>query len=287
MPTRPPARPPTRLSNDRESSLKAPLLKEFGITPEEYEEYKSAPERYEARVNQAADATAIVAGIIYGLIRHEAGLLAATFAGLAAWMGAWIVAHIIARFIVSLRADSATTRHPAHSRISRYEAAQAQYEAAEAKHEAARLAYQTTLQQYWRSLGSRQFEIALAELYGLMGYKATATQCSRDGGVDILLRRKNSTIIVQCKAHDKPVGPAAVRELYGSLLDCKAKSAVLASVSGFSNSAQEFAAGKPIQLVGLDEIVEMAIEVHPFRDEGQRQNNQTQRKPAQLSKPRR
>ena len=183
MPTRPPARPPTRLSNDRESSLKAPLLKEFGITPEEYEEYKSAPERYEARVNQAADATAIVAGIIYGLIRHEAGLLAATFAGLAAWMGAWIVAHIIARFIVSLRADSATTRHPAHSRISRYEAAQAQYEAAEAKHEAARLAYQTTLQQYWRSLGSRQFEIALAELYGLMGYKATATQCSRDGGV--------------------------------------------------------------------------------------------------------
>jgi hypothetical protein len=82
------------------------------------------------------------------------------------------------------------------------------------------------------------------------------------------LRGKGNTIIVQCKGHDKPVGPAALRELYDALLDCGAERAILASVSGFTKGARDFATGKPLRLLGLADIVSMAAEVRGEGEEG-------------------
>jgi hypothetical protein len=73
--------------------------------------------------------------------------------------------------------------------------------------------------------------------------------------VDIWLHTLQGKKIVQCKAHRTPVGPAVARELYGTLRHFGAVGAVLASTSGFTKGVVEYARGKPIELLGLSEII--------------------------------
>ena len=70
-------------------------------------------------------------------------------------------------------------------------------------------------------------------------------------------RKDGETIVVQCKSHNKPVGPATARELYGAMMDFGADRAILACTAGFTKGARDFVDGgkgkpKPIDLVGPD-----------------------------------
>ena len=60
-------------------------------------------------------------------------------------------------------------------------------------------------------------------------------------------------IIVQCKAHEKPVSRGS--RLYGTLLHEKSHEAWLMSRSGFTVGATNFAAGKAIRLLNLDHVL--------------------------------
>ena len=62
---------------------------------------------------------------------------------------------------------------------------------------------------------------------------------------------------MQCKRHTGAVGVAIVRELYGVLQSSKANSAILASTGGFTKGVLDFVKDKPIQLLGLREIVDL------------------------------
>jgi Restriction endonuclease len=111
--------------------------------------------------------------------------------------------------------------------------------------------------QFWRSLDGIAFEKELANLYRALGYEASLTTWSGDDGVDIQLRKDGKSIVVQCKAHNKPVGSPTVRELFGSLHHFKADEAILACTGGFTSSAINFAKGKPIKLIKLEDILVM------------------------------
>jgi hypothetical protein len=116
-----------------------------------------------------------------------------------------------------------------------------------------------TQEDYWLSLSGAGFEIALAEVYQNNGYQVTLTSSTGDRGVDLFVKdASGAEAIVQCKAHRKPVGVGAARDLFGALHDHGATQAILASVSGFTRPTYEFAQGKPIRLLGLNEIISMA-----------------------------
>ncbi len=104
---------------------------------------------------------------------------------------------------------------------------------------------------WWTRLDGRGFELELARLFRAIGWAAAATKASGDGGVDIVGARDGVEFIAQCKKHRKEVGPAVVRELYGTLLASNAEFAILASVSGFTKGAREFAKGKKIEFIDL------------------------------------
>lgn len=110
---------------------------------------------------------------------------------------------------------------------------------------------------FWRSLDGITFEKELANLYRALGYEASLTAWCGDDGVDIQLRKDGRNIIVQCKAHNKPVGASVVRELFGSLHHFKADEAILACTAGFTSSAIKFAREKPIKLIKLEDILVM------------------------------
>jgi hypothetical protein len=113
---------------------------------------------------------------------------------------------------------------------------------------------------YWKGLAGLEFERELGGLYGCLGYSVTQTKATGDGGVDLLLKRESETIVVQCKQHAKPAAPAVVRDLYGTMIHRKASSAIVACTSGFSKEARKFALGKPISLIGLEEIIQLVAQ---------------------------
>lgn len=90
-----------------------------------------------------------------------------------------------------------------------------------------------------------------------MGYSVDITSYGRDGGVDLILDKNNTTTLVQCKRHTKPVGVAVARELYGVLHDKKGDDAILACTGGFTQGVRDFTVGKPIKLLGLKEIIDL------------------------------
>jgi len=112
-----------------------------------------------------------------------------------------------------------------------------------------------TQKEFWLSLSGIQFEVELAAVFRRAGLRAELTAASGDKGVDIWLYTERGKEIVQCKAHGGPIGPAVVRELYGTLQHFGAPAAILASTSGFTKGVRAFARNKPIALMDLSDII--------------------------------
>jgi restriction system protein len=110
---------------------------------------------------------------------------------------------------------------------------------------------------YWAGLSGIDFEHEIASLYDRHGYRTEVTPGSGDQGIDIIMHRDTEKVIVQCKNHRNPVGPAVVRELFGVLAASDAQSAILICTGGFTKGVHEFARGKPITLLDIDDILEL------------------------------
>lgn len=120
--------------------------------------------------------------------------------------------------------------------------------------------YEKTQNTYWKSLKGTKLEKAMAELYKKMGYSVKMTKASGDGGIDLILSKKDETIVVQCKGHEKPIGVGIARDIYGSMMHFGANKAILVCPSGFTKGVVQFTTNKPIQLISADDLVMMSVE---------------------------
>jgi hypothetical protein len=91
------------------------------------------------------------------------------------------------------------------------------YQAARAEYRGLYSIWQRTQTAWWSTLGPRDFEKELASLLRRRGLKVQWTGRAGDEGVDLRIDDTKGSIIIQCKAHAKPIGPAAVGDLYGTL----------------------------------------------------------------------
>jgi restriction system protein len=89
----------------------------------------------------------------------------------------------------------------------------------------------------------------VARLFRRLGYRVHRRPATHDLGVDLVVSKSGWRAIVQCKNWHHPVGPAAVRDLYGTLLHTGADLGILVTTSTTSRSAQEFCSGKPLLLI--------------------------------------
>lgn len=99
-----------------------------------------------------------------------------------------------------------------------------------------------------------KFEHFIAGFFRQTGYEVEVTKRSKDGGVDMFIRKKGRMGIVQCKRYKGTVGEPAVRDLYGTMNHYHADEAYLVTTGLFSLPAQKFAEAKPIQLVDQKEL---------------------------------
>ena len=106
-----------------------------------------------------------------------------------------------------------------------------------------------------RHLSDLELEKLAEQVYKKMGYQVQRVGQTGDHGIDVLLiNPNNQKEIVQCKQWSKPVGEAALRDLYGAMMHDQAVRGWLWAPRGFSGPAKAWARGKPIVLVDDTEI---------------------------------
>jgi restriction system protein len=122
-----------------------------------------------------------------------------------------------------------------------------------------RLSQTTSLAQL-NSLSPDEFEAFVADLFRRKGAKAQVIGGQGDHGVDIEVTGRDGTrALVQCKrfAPGRWVGEGTVRDLYGSLMaDGQATKAYLVTTGFFSRAARDWAAGKPLNLMNGEKLIE-------------------------------
>ena len=84
------------------------------------------------------------------------------------------------------------------------------------------------------------------------------TQASGDHGIDLLLKKDNQIIAVQCKRWTAPIGEAVIRDFLGSITTTGATSGYIVASSTFTSKAYSFAQNQPIKLIDFDELLELA-----------------------------
>jgi hypothetical protein len=221
--------------------MKKPQLQEYGLTDNDYYKLKDLPKLIEKRFINIGAIIGVLTGVVLFLFFPHLGMLL-----YGAWIGL-ILGSILFYIIGVLLSDYLSTKNKIYAKLLEYDNDLR--------------SYLKTQKDYWKSLTGKEFEKELANIYDMHGYTTELTPSSGDQGIDIILNKNGIKKIVQCKAHSKPVGPATVRDLYGTLIASKAHTAILASTSGFTKGVYTFVKGKRIELVDLDTILQLSEDV--------------------------
>jgi len=104
----------------------------------------------------------------------------------------------------------------------------------------------------FKDLSPYEFEKLVAKLFDAMGYETKVTKQSGDYGIDVIAKKEEYTIAIQCKKYDSknPVGNRDVQRLLGAmqLKDVRATQGILVTTSHFTVQAIEQARECPIEL---------------------------------------
>lgn len=98
-----------------------------------------------------------------------------------------------------------------------------------------------------------EFESLVTNLFSKMGLDTKLTQPSRDGGVDCIAYDSRpilgGKVVIQAKRYKNTVGVAAVRDLYGTMMNEGASKGILVTTSGYGSASDKFAKNKPLELI--------------------------------------
>lgn len=119
------------------------------------------------------------------------------------------------------------------------------------------------------AMGWEDFEHLVREVFGkefeVRGGEVKVTQSSSDGGVDAVAFDPDpisgGKIVIQAKRYTRTVGVAAVRDLYGTVMNEGASKGLLVTTADYGPDAYKFAADKPLTLLNGSNLLFM-LEKH-------------------------
>jgi restriction system protein len=106
----------------------------------------------------------------------------------------------------------------------------------------------------------RLFELVVTSVFRDMGYVATATAYSNDGGIDVVLESGDSTLGVQVKRYVDKIEAEQIRSLAGAMILGNHTEGIFVTTSSFRSGAKSAATkltakGYPIKLMGGDRFL--------------------------------
>ncbi len=122
------------------------------------------------------------------------------------------------------------------------------------------------------SMSWEDFEHLVRELFekefAARGGEVKVTQASSDGGVDAIAFDPDpisgGKIVIQAKRYTRTVGVAAVRDLYGTVMNEGASKGLLVTTADFGPDAHKFATGKPLTLISGANLLHL-LSKHGYR----------------------
>lgn len=119
-----------------------------------------------------------------------------------------------------------------------------------------------------RALPQRRFEQFAAEAFENEGYAvARCGNASQECGVDFTLRRGQEKVLVQCRRwRSATIDSVPLRALHDLMAAEQASGCAFVTTGGYDEDALQFAAGKPIRLIGGRELEKMLSDVKRTAD---------------------
>ncbi|MFC2052838.1 restriction endonuclease [Chloroflexota bacterium] len=93
----------------------------------------------------------------------------------------------------------------------------------------------------FNSMTPKEFEDFVAHVFRLKGHTVQHVGGSGDDGIDLILERRTTKGIVQCKRQESKITPRMLREFVGALVGTDAKEAYFVTSGDFSDNAREWA----------------------------------------------
>lgn len=106
-------------------------------------------------------------------------------------------------------------------------------------------------------LMGQEFERLVCSTLRYHGWSASVTKGSGDQGVDVIAKKGNRTIAIQCKYHLKPVGNKAVQECHAGVEWWNADQGAVVSSSGFTQSGKKLASRLGVVLIHFDNLSDL------------------------------
>ncbi len=103
------------------------------------------------------------------------------------------------------------------------------------------------------------FERLVGSGFVKMGYGVQHRGCPSDGGIDLYCTRPGEVVIVQCKHYHGKIGVSAIRDFYGTLIHNHAAVGYFVTTGKYTDSAIEWAKGKPIRLIARSQIADLLL----------------------------
>lgn len=130
-------------------------------------------------------------------------------------------------------------------KIYEYEQAVDQYEEAKTHR---RYFESAANQYYWSPLRGVALEVETAKFFQRLGWSVSGTPTVGDGGVDLILRKQQATVFIQCKGLKSKVSVATVRDAAGVKARYKPDRFIIVAPNGFTSGSIEFAKASRIGL---------------------------------------
>lgn len=108
--------------------------------------------------------------------------------------------------------------------------------------------------EYDPDMSPYEYEDFCANEFNKNGWSARSTKNSSDQGIDVIAKRKNKTLVAQCKKYSKPVGNKAVQEVVAGISFYKADVGIVIATNGYTKSAKSLASANNIKLIHHSEI---------------------------------
>lgn len=104
-----------------------------------------------------------------------------------------------------------------------------------------------------------EFESYVAAKFRSAGYRVSATRATGDFGVDLIVRKGNARIAIQCKRHGCPVGVAAVQQVVAGAVIHRCTSTMVVSNQEFTLAAVMLARSHNCRLVGRSRLQTLPV----------------------------
>lgn len=102
-----------------------------------------------------------------------------------------------------------------------------------------------------------EFERQCAETLQRIGWSTQLTARTGDQGIDIIAKKKEIKVVVQCKLYATPVGNDAVQQIAAGRSFERADYAVVVNTSGFTKNARALAKSNQVLLLDFAELAEL------------------------------